>query len=466
MILSSVLATLAMSPAMAAPISFPQGSQTIDKLAEVVRLSKRYGVVCGVILPQPINDPLKYTLSDAQVMKDVIGAEAGEVSLLTSASTDDKKPTKAKILAEIDRLAAMATPRDTFWFYFSGHGTQWNDDGKSYLLPYDFKPGVKESLISISDIRARLKQTCKARAVVVVLDSCHSGSDKSVPTSGGLENAFGALKGVNTVASSRVDQVSTELQLLKHGTFTFFFVRGMAGDAKGPGNVVTLASLKDYVIKNTKEMTKGHPKMPDGQEPVFMIDGDGGNVGVSLPNDAVLNQLPQPPSPGAATSMQALAPGVIVLVRPENGKYKANAAGVEKVINGILVKKNYPVVSSEQSGSFLSVLASGSPAQAGAQAGELNSRFLVRATLKLEESQYDVDGADFFRCEATIEAEVLTKDGKVLASFSTDGADGRPIAGTGTIKSAAIQRAIGSVNKKFEQLLVPELDRAVKPFLN
>lgn len=103
------------------------------------------------------------------------------------ASTDiallqDKRATKAAILAGLEKLAAVSRPGDRMVFHYSGHGSQVRDtdgdelaDGLDEILcPYDFD--WSGSYISDDDLAGILGRLEKGVVSEVILDSCHSGT--------------------------------------------------------------------------------------------------------------------------------------------------------------------------------------------------------------------------------------------------------------------------------------------------
>lgn len=124
------------------------------------------------------------------------GVEAGNIHLLASpgsrhadAVTIADLPTRAAILAELDRLAQVSGPDDTVFFYFSGHGSQApdqnGDEAGGYdeiLLPADASGwrgaiGAVENAIVDDELAIRFQAILDTGAqMVAVLDACHSAT--------------------------------------------------------------------------------------------------------------------------------------------------------------------------------------------------------------------------------------------------------------------------------------------------
>ena len=84
-------------------------------------------------------------------------------------------PTRTRILKRARQLAGLANRRDTLLLFFSGHGLSL--DGKGYLVPIDSQHGRPEELVSIAELREILRGS-KAAKRIMILDACHSGSEK------------------------------------------------------------------------------------------------------------------------------------------------------------------------------------------------------------------------------------------------------------------------------------------------
>jgi peptidoglycan hydrolase-like protein with peptidoglycan-binding domain/regulator of sirC expression with transglutaminase-like and TPR domain len=83
--------------------------------------------------------------------------------------------TEKSIIAEISRLRRTLTPGDNLLIYYAGHG--WYDEGaeRGYWLPVDAAEDDQSHWISNADITDALK-AMRAKQVLVVADSCYSGS--------------------------------------------------------------------------------------------------------------------------------------------------------------------------------------------------------------------------------------------------------------------------------------------------
>jgi uncharacterized caspase-like protein len=144
---------------------------------------------------------------------------------------------------------------DMVFVYFSGHGAPNPKTGDAYLVPYDGDPAFVDatgySLKRLYDSLGKLP----AKEVVVMLDSCFSGGGgRSVIAKGmrpmvlSVENPVAAGGKTVVLAASQGDQVSSTYDQKSHGLLTYFFLKGLQGEADGnKDGSVDLAELFAYL---------------------------------------------------------------------------------------------------------------------------------------------------------------------------------------------------------------------------
>lgn len=82
---------------------------------------------------------------------------------------------KAPIVAALNRLAGETHPEDSVLILYAGHGYQMDDTGMGYWIPIDASVKTAKGWISNDDI-ARLLAAIPARQIILVSDSCFSGT--------------------------------------------------------------------------------------------------------------------------------------------------------------------------------------------------------------------------------------------------------------------------------------------------
>lgn len=97
--------------------------------------------------------------------------------------------------------------------------------------------------------------------VVVMLDSCFSGTGGRSVTSAGarplvisIENPLLTESKIMVLAASTGNQISSDYDKVQHGLFTYYLLKGMRGEADADGNgIVELIELYEYVKTNVSE---------------------------------------------------------------------------------------------------------------------------------------------------------------------------------------------------------------------
>jgi uncharacterized caspase-like protein len=82
---------------------------------------------------------------------------------------------KTKIIEALNRVAAEAKPDDSVLLFYAGHGYLLDDVNMGYWIPVDASVKTAQGWISNSDI-SRLLAAIPARQLILVSDSCYSGS--------------------------------------------------------------------------------------------------------------------------------------------------------------------------------------------------------------------------------------------------------------------------------------------------
>lgn len=88
-----------------------------------------------------------------------------------------------EILSAIHQFSDMLTANDNLLVYYAGHGEIDPATGRGYWLPVNAEPANMANWISVEDISALLS-TFKAKRIMVIADSCYSGTMSSSAIAG------------------------------------------------------------------------------------------------------------------------------------------------------------------------------------------------------------------------------------------------------------------------------------------
>ncbi|MCB0280770.1 MAG: caspase family protein, partial [Calditrichaeota bacterium] len=212
-----------------------------------------------------------YADKDAQLMETyfqkVLGVEQVVLAVNDEVSGfffDDMFNTQNGALAQ-----AVIPGQTDIFVYYSGHGIPNKDGSKTYLFPSD---GRVERLdiqgYEIEKFYANLAKL-NAKSVTVILDACFSGASRTTEKID-VQNLI-AAKGIKltvkkpweaydnftVINSSTGEETSLGYDDAEFGLFTYYLAAGMKERADADKDrKITLAELKDYVIKNVTDMSK------------------------------------------------------------------------------------------------------------------------------------------------------------------------------------------------------------------
>ncbi|HQU42192.1 MAG TPA: caspase family protein [Pirellulales bacterium] len=161
--------------------------------------------------------PLRFTVNDAQQLAETLANYGGFspqhiLRMTDNATNPRRRPLRSSILSELPAWLQKPQSNDQVLVYFSGHGFR-DDSGKLYLAPIDCDPDNPEATGIAIEWFHKVIGECRAKFKLLVLDTCHAGSEKGKGDGTGvsadeLARSFENLSGVLTLASSSADQQS------------------------------------------------------------------------------------------------------------------------------------------------------------------------------------------------------------------------------------------------------------------
>ncbi|MBI5883627.1 MAG: caspase family protein [Elusimicrobia bacterium] len=213
--------------------------------------SEDFAVVIGIEGYKDLPDA-RFAERDAETVRDhliALGFPKRHIVLLKG--KDATRTGFQKYLEEW--LPRNVNPASDVFFYYSGHGAPDPASGKAFLVPWDGDASfLKSTAYSVDQLLASL-HGLKATQVVVALDACFSGGGgRSVLAKGARPlvmkvDAVAVPQGMAMFAAASSDQITSTLEDKGHGTFTYYFIKGLSGGAKDAAGRVMAGVLYDYL---------------------------------------------------------------------------------------------------------------------------------------------------------------------------------------------------------------------------
>lgn len=267
---AAVAVAQAPRPAAPAPVS------DVDKPA--IRLAERpddYALVVGIEKYSELPDA-SFAERDAEAVKDhiiALGFPSRNVVLLSGEKAGYKSIEKYVETW----LARNVDEKSRVFFYFSGHGAPDVKSGESYLVPWDGDAAFLENTgYPLKRLYQKLGEL-RAAEVFVALDACFSGAGgRSVLAKGArplvTTAALSAAPSDKLVvlAAAGSEQVTSSLDEQGHGTFTYYFLKGLSGAAKDASGAVTAEGLHSYLKPRVEDAARRQNR---AQNPVILGAG-------------------------------------------------------------------------------------------------------------------------------------------------------------------------------------------------
>ncbi len=198
-----------------------------------------YAVVVGV---EDYRDLPKvdYARRDAEMVKAYLTKSLGYREQNVVMLLNDRV-TKADLEARFEKWLPkqVGENKDAEVFvYYGGHGAPDPNTNQAFMVPYNGDPAYLET--SAYPL-ARLYETLgklPAKNITVVMDSCFSGAGgRSVIQKGArpmlikVENPLLASQSMVVISAAAGNQISNAMPEKRHGLFTYYFLKGLQGEA-------------------------------------------------------------------------------------------------------------------------------------------------------------------------------------------------------------------------------------------
>ncbi len=223
-----------------------------------------------------------------------------------------------------ERIAADSSGDATAVFFYSGHGAYNSEDDSYYLLPYDLRSPLADSLLRATDVAAEI-EAVKPRRLLVVLDCCHAGGmgikGEDLLAEDGLRKAAAPAEarpivalargqGRAALSSSSAAESSYVRSDRAMSIFTYHFVEALTGHAQAEGATEVLVSdIMGHVSRAVPASARG--EYDAAQTPVYETSGENFPVALLLGGQGLSKgvPLPSPTAPLPAANGPAINTG-------------------------------------------------------------------------------------------------------------------------------------------------------------
>lgn len=238
-------------------------SSDIEKDIPITTIKNINGValVVGISDYQNSNVPkVTYARRDASLMRQYLEKTFGYDVKNILPKIEDELMTSGTIKNYIKNVIPTYLKQDgssELFIYFTGHGAPSTKTRDAFFVPYDCDPNY------VSDINAynmnefyRDISKLNAKKKIVVVDACFSGQSgdgnmlikDASPIYVTLDNEMNLDDKSIMFLSSGPDQVSNWYPEKKHSMFTYFFLKGLQGNADmNNDGAISVAELEKYI---------------------------------------------------------------------------------------------------------------------------------------------------------------------------------------------------------------------------
>ena len=222
-----------------------------------------------------------YADRDAAVMKEYVirtmGFEEGNIIYAEDATLSKLNEIFGMAGAPRGRLYKYVKPNiSRVFIYYGGHGAPDLETGDAFFVPVDGNPEYIRAggyrLQTFYDNLAKIP----AKKITVVLDACFSGNTDKGMLFKGISPAMVKVKkeyrgpaGAVVITSASTDQVSAWYPEKRHSLFTYYFLKGLQGEADASGDgKITVGELSAYLKEHVSYMARRLKGVE--QQPVIM----------------------------------------------------------------------------------------------------------------------------------------------------------------------------------------------------
>jgi len=245
----------------------PELTADVDLNIPVTRMENKNGI--AVIIgcceySKPDVPKVEYALQDARIIKEYLinmfgYQEANIIFLRNPTKADWERVFGIKGNPKGQLYNYVKKDESEVFVYYTGHGAPDLKEKKAYFVPSDADPSYIELQGYPLDLFFENLAQIPAKRITVIIDACFSGAyDKGLiikyasPLTGiKVEKVEGIKDKGMIMTSAESDEVASWYPEKKHSLFTYYFLKGLRGEAdKDENKEITFEELKGYVKDN------------------------------------------------------------------------------------------------------------------------------------------------------------------------------------------------------------------------
>ncbi len=228
-----------------------------------------YILTIGINNYQDTSVNLKYAVKDATDIKEKLLLQSATLfkpQNIQSVILQDNEATKINIMGEINKLARIIKPADSFILFVAGHGVLL--ENQYYMLTRDFNGLVRENTLISSNEIVEISKKIKSLSQLFIFDTYHAGGVDYIVS--GLYDArmsvLARKMGLHIYASANSIQAALD-GYKNNGLFTYTLLDGLNNKAEADlnkDNKISIAELGEYTRLKTAEISRsmGHAQTP------------------------------------------------------------------------------------------------------------------------------------------------------------------------------------------------------------
>ncbi len=241
------------------------GGLSIDIEQNIPKVGKKnpnaVAVIIGIRDYASANIPkVEFAKRDAQIMREYLINVLGYDPKNILPQNPDELMTVGNMKSLLrQKLPSYIKPDGSsdIFVYYAGHGAPNTTSQQPFFVPYDCDPNFvsDDNAYKMSDFYSDIAKV-NAKNKTVVIDACFSGQTgdgKAVVTNASpgqlkVKVPIFTAEGMTLFQSSEADQVSNWYPEKKHGMFTYFFLKGLKGEADlNNDGKITSGELERYI---------------------------------------------------------------------------------------------------------------------------------------------------------------------------------------------------------------------------